>query len=45
MQLSSLAAPPEHSTPLTVRGHPPGAAIVEAEQDRRQGRLCTQDNR
>jgi len=31
--------------PLAVRGHPPGAAIVEAEQDHRQGRLCMQGNR
>ena len=27
------------------RGHPPSAAIVEAEQVHRQGRLCSQDNR
>jgi hypothetical protein len=27
------------------RDHPPGAATIEAEQDHRQGRLCTQDNR
>jgi hypothetical protein len=35
------------ATPPCVRerGHPPGAAIIEAEQDRRQGRLCTQANR
>jgi hypothetical protein len=41
-----LPAPAERRTSPRVRerGHPRGAAIVEAEQDRRQGRLCAQAN-
>jgi len=40
------AQTPGRSPPrVREQGHPPGAVIVEAEQDRRQGRLQPQDNR
>jgi len=37
------AASAEYPNPPRVRerGHPPGAVIVEAEQDHRQGRRCS----